>query len=77
MSAKVEMLIQVCINGRPLWRKAKTMRGELTYKMTDREYDRVLDATISDLGVQVKQKRARDEEKEKADAAAREKAGAK
>lgn len=65
MPIKVEMLIQVCINGRPIWRKAKTMKSEMTYQMTDREYDKVLDAGIGELGVQVKEARAKVSVKDK------------
>lgn len=53
MPSKAELMIQVCVNGRPLWRKAKVMRGELTHRMTDKEYDRVLSAAIFELDAQV------------------------
>lgn len=65
MSAKVEMLIQVCINGRPIWRKAKTMRAEMTQLLSDKEYDRVLEAGIAELGTQIKVARPKVETKEK------------
>lgn len=62
---KVEMFIQVCVNGRPIWRKAKTMRPEMTHLLSDKEYDRVLDAGITELGTQIKTVRAKATEKEK------------
>lgn len=65
MAVKVEMMITVCINGRPLWRKAKTMRAELTHRMTDKEYDRVLDASIKELSTQVVASKAAEKAKEK------------
>lgn len=64
MPAKVEILIQVCVNGRPIWRKAKTIRNEMTLRMTDREYDRVLDAGIRELSAQVHETVAREKKKE-------------
>lgn len=54
MPAKVEMMIQVCVNGRPTWRKAKSMRAELSTRLTDKEYDRVLTAAVFELDNQVK-----------------------
>lgn len=54
MSARVEMLIQVCVNGRPIWRKAKAMRAELSCQLTDKEYDRVLSAAVFELDAQAK-----------------------
>lgn len=54
MPAKVEILIQVCVNGRAMWRKAKMVKPELSTFMTDREYDHVLDASVRELSQQVK-----------------------
>lgn len=62
---KVEMLVQVCINGRPIWRKAKPMRNELSAQMTDKEYGYVVDAAIRELSVQAKGFKERVAEKEK------------
>jgi len=53
MAAKVEMLIQVCVNGRPIWRMAKPMRAELTTRLGDKEYARVVSAAIFELDAQV------------------------
>lgn len=50
---KVEMMITVCVNGRPIWRKAKQMKKELCHIMTDKEYDRVLAAGIAQLAKEV------------------------
>ncbi len=60
MSAKVELLVQVCINGRPIWRKAKTIRPELTYQMTDKEYAKVVDAATVELNAQIKDARPKE-----------------
>lgn len=60
---KAEMLIQVCINGRPIWRKSKVLRPEMTHLLSDKEYDRVLDAGITELGSQIKSARANAKEK--------------
>lgn len=62
---KTELLISVCVNGRPIWRKAKSIRAELSLQMNDKEYDRVLDASAAELATQVKTARARMAEKEK------------
>lgn len=62
---KVEMLVQVCINGRPIWRKAKVMRNDLSLQMSDREYAKIVDAALVELGTQAKEFRAK-ADKEKA-----------
>lgn len=54
MAIKVEYFLQICINGRPVWRKAKQVRPELSQQMGDAEYDRVLDAGIVQLNKEVK-----------------------
>lgn len=53
MAVKVEMLVQVLVNGRPIWRKARAMRSELTLPMTDKEYDKVVTSAIAELDTQV------------------------
>jgi hypothetical protein len=59
MSAKVEILIQVCVNGRPLWRKSKVIRPEMSLRMDDREYAAVVDAASRELAMQVKNAEAK------------------
>lgn len=65
MSVKVEMLIQVCIGGRPIWRKAKAIRPEHTARLTDKEYDKVLNVATAELATQVKEFKVREAAKEK------------
>lgn len=54
MAIKVEYFLQICINGRPVWRKAKQVRPEMSKQMTEVEYDRILDAGIIQLNKEVK-----------------------
>lgn len=65
MSVKVEMLIQVCIGGRPIWRKAKAIRPEHTARLTDKEYDKVLNVATAELATQVKDYELREAAREK------------
>lgn len=65
MPVKVEMLIQVCVGGRPIWRKAKAMRPELTIRLTDKEYDKVLGVAVAELATQAKDFEKREAAKER------------
>ena len=49
---RVELLVQVCINGRPIWVKARSIKPENTVLMTDKEYDRITAATERELNIQ-------------------------
>ncbi len=62
MPIKVELFLQCTINGRPIWRKAKAMKNEMSFLLGDKEYDKVLDAAIVELGGQIKKVK---QEKEK------------
>lgn len=46
---KVELFVQLCINGRPIWIKSKRTKSDSTIRMTDKEYEKVVDAAISEL----------------------------
>lgn len=58
---KVELMVQVCINGRPIWRKARQMKRELSHLMTDKEYDRVCAAGIAQLSKEVDASKAKEQ----------------
>ena len=49
MNSKVEILVSVFVNGRPIWRKAKDINSDCAYQMTDQEYDRVCAAATLEL----------------------------
>lgn len=49
---RVEVFVQLTVNGRPMWIKSKRTKPEHTARMTDKEYDRVVDAAIKELGIQ-------------------------
>lgn len=49
-----EMVVQVCVNGRPIWRKTVKMKPTLTTQLTDKEYDRVVKAAVEQLDDEVK-----------------------
>lgn len=55
MSAKVEVFVQLCINGRPIWLKSRATKSENTVRMTDKEYDRIAAAAEKELSAQVAQ----------------------
>lgn len=60
--SKVEIMVQVLIGGRPIWRMIKAVRPELSQKMTDAEYDPVVAAAAKELYDQVKKVRAKERE---------------
>lgn len=61
MATKVEMMIQVSINGRPTWRKLKVIKPEMSFRMTDKEYASVLTVATTELAQQIKTYRAKQE----------------
>ncbi len=63
MPAKVELMVQLYVNGRPIWRKARVVKTELTYRMDDKEYGEVVDAAARELAEQVRVRRTWDEKK--------------
>ena len=65
---KVELFLQLCINGRPMWIKSKVTRSENTLRMTDKEYEKVVDAALKELTIQANMVRAKDKETEKQNA---------
>ena len=52
MAVKVELFLQLCVNGRPLWMKTRPTKAENTVLMTDKEYDRILVAADKELSIQ-------------------------
>lgn len=60
MPMKVELFMQLMVNGRPIWRMARTTKPELTLKMTDEEYGKVLYAAAAELSKQVKEYKAKE-----------------
>jgi hypothetical protein len=61
---KIEILIQLCVNGRPLWIKSRPTKPENTYRMTDKEYDRVISAAERELTLQIGLFKKKEEESE-------------
>jgi len=53
MAARVELLVQLCINGRPIWIKSGMTKSENTLRMTDKEYERVVQAAVRELTLQI------------------------
>jgi len=53
MAARVELLVQLCVNGRPMWIKSGLTKAENTLRMTDKEYERVVQAAVRELTLQI------------------------
>jgi hypothetical protein len=57
---KVELFVQLCVNGRPLWNMSKSTKSESTLRMTEKEYGRIVDAAIKELSIQTRMHRDRE-----------------
>jgi len=50
---KAEILVEVCLNGKVVWVKSRHTKVKNTFRMTEIEYGRVLDAAEEKLTDQV------------------------